>query len=52
MADGGLTPIDPAVGLFGRLRGPIVVDLFAGAGGALRLPEGARAAVPYPKAAA
>lgn len=42
VADGGLTPIDPSPGLFGRLRGPIVVDLFAGAGGAS---EGVRRAL-------
>lgn len=44
MADGGLTPIDPSPGLFGRLRGPIVVDLFAGGGGAS---EGVRRALGY-----
>jgi len=38
------TPIDPAPGLFGRIRGPIVVDLFAGAGGAS---EGVRRALGY-----
>lgn len=42
MANDTCTPIDRSPGLFGRIRGPIVVDLFAGAGGAS---EGVRRAL-------
>lgn len=40
----GTSPIGRSPALFGRVRGPIVVDLFAGAGGAS---EGVRRAIGY-----